>query len=82
MHSFPAEGGLFANIDALHVDLSKLFTIDAQGIACYINVNSQACKGPDRGVLLSEFIERPNLVNRAERSRKAASVASLEPISM
>ena len=50
---------LLTSIDALHVDLLKLVTINAQGIACYVNMDSQACKGPGRGVLLSEFMGGP-----------------------
>ena len=82
MHSFPAEGGLLTGMNAFQVDLAKLVPINAEGVGCYINVNSQACKGPGRGVLLSEFMGRPSSVNRAEKSREAASVASLEPIRM
>ena len=54
-------------MDALHVDLLRLVTVNAQSIACYVNMDFQACEGPVRG-FLSEFMGRPSSVNRDEKS--------------
>ena len=67
-------------MDTFSAYLLEFATVDAKIIIGNINANSQASKVSSLGVVLSGFVGIPNSVSRAERSLKAWSVISLDPL--